>query len=168
MEKPEGTPSFSGRQGRRGEIGLALISLGCPKNLVDSEVLMGQLDGKFQVVHDSNDPSDILVINTCGFINDAKEESVDTILRAIEAKKEEWFRQGVSSLKSGKYDVAIRAFSQAIELSPKYAEAYVNRALAYVFLGMDDDAQYDIERALELGIDRAALEAQIEFIKMMR
>lgn len=64
-----------------------IITLGCSKNLVDSEVLMGQLDGKYEVTHDSNDPSDIVVINTCGFINDAKEESVDTILRAVEAKK---------------------------------------------------------------------------------
>lgn len=48
---------------------------------------MGQLGTKYEVAHDSNDPSDILVINTCGFIKDAKEESVDTILRAVEQKK---------------------------------------------------------------------------------
>ena len=64
-----------------------IITLGCSKNLVDSEVMMGQLGDKYQVAHDSNDPSDILVINTCGFINDAKEESVDTILRSVEAKR---------------------------------------------------------------------------------
>jgi len=64
-----------------------IITLGCSKNLVDSEVLMGQLGGKYEVAHDSNDPSDIVVINTCGFIKDAKEESVDTILRAVEQKK---------------------------------------------------------------------------------
>jgi len=64
-----------------------IITLGCSKNLVDSEVMMGQLGDKYQVSHDSNDPSDVVVINTCGFIRDAKEESVDTILRAVEAKK---------------------------------------------------------------------------------
>jgi len=64
-----------------------IITLGCLKNLVDSEVLMGQLGGKYEVAHDSDDPSDIVVINTCGFIKDAKEESVDTILRAVEQKK---------------------------------------------------------------------------------
>ena len=65
-----------------------VVTLGCSKNLVDSEVLLNQLsmDG-FEVVHDSNDAdSDIVVINTCGFIHDAKEESVNTILQFVEAK----------------------------------------------------------------------------------
>jgi ribosomal protein S12 methylthiotransferase len=63
------------------------VTLGCSKNLVDSEVLLSQLskDG-FEVVHDSDDYSDVVVINTCGFINDAKEESVNTILNFVEAK----------------------------------------------------------------------------------
>ncbi|VAW27327.1 Ribosomal protein S12p Asp88 (E. coli) methylthiotransferase [hydrothermal vent metagenome] len=64
-----------------------VVTLGCSKNLVDSEVLMRQLDGRYEVMNDSNDPADIMVINTCGFIRDAKEESVDMILSAIEAKK---------------------------------------------------------------------------------
>jgi ribosomal protein S12 methylthiotransferase len=64
-----------------------VVTLGCSKNLVDSEVLLNQLsiDG-FEVVHDSNDTSDIVVINTCGFIGDAKEESVNTILQFVDAK----------------------------------------------------------------------------------
>jgi len=64
-----------------------VVTLGCSKNLVDSEVLLNQLsmDG-FEVVHDSNELSDIVVINTCGFINDAKEESVNTILQFVDAK----------------------------------------------------------------------------------
>lgn len=65
-----------------------VVTLGCSKNLVDSEVLLNQLsmDG-FDVVHDSNDAdSDIVVINTCGFIHDAKEESVNTILQFVDAK----------------------------------------------------------------------------------
>jgi len=64
-----------------------IITLGCSKNLVDSEVMMRQLDDRYEVTHDSDESSDIVVINTCGFIRDAKEESVDTILRAVEAKK---------------------------------------------------------------------------------
>lgn len=64
-----------------------VVTLGCSKNLVDSEVLMRQLDDRYEVTNDSNDPADIMVINTCGFIQDAKEESVDMILSAIEAKK---------------------------------------------------------------------------------
>ena len=65
-----------------------VITLGCSKNLVDSEVLMRQLSGNYSIVHDSNDPADVIVINTCGFINDAKEESIETILSAVNAKAE--------------------------------------------------------------------------------
>ncbi len=65
-----------------------IVSLGCSKNLVDSEVLMGQLKANdFHVNFESNDDADVVVINTCGFINDAKEESIDTILQYINAKE---------------------------------------------------------------------------------
>ncbi|MCU0371464.1 MAG: 30S ribosomal protein S12 methylthiotransferase RimO [Bacteroidales bacterium] len=65
-----------------------IITLGCSKNIVDSEVLMGQLRASgVEVVHESDEPSDVVVVNTCGFINDAKEESIDTILRYAEARK---------------------------------------------------------------------------------
>lgn len=67
-----------------------IITLGCSKNLVDSEVLMGQLKANdFEIVHDSNDQdAGIVVINTCGFIHDAKQESIETILQYIRAKEE--------------------------------------------------------------------------------
>jgi ribosomal protein S12 methylthiotransferase len=62
-----------------------IVTLGCSKNVYDSEVLMGQLqaNGK-EVVHE--DKGDIVVINTCGFIDNAKEESINTILEYVEAK----------------------------------------------------------------------------------
>jgi len=63
-----------------------VITLGCSKNLVDSEVMMKQLEGRYHIEHDGLNPTDIIIINTCGFINDAKEESVDTILNALEMK----------------------------------------------------------------------------------
>jgi ribosomal protein S12 methylthiotransferase len=65
-----------------------VVTLGCSKNLVDSEVLMGQLRAnKFQVTHESEkDDASIVVINTCGFIDNAKQESIDTILRYVDAK----------------------------------------------------------------------------------
>ncbi|MFW6053457.1 MAG: 30S ribosomal protein S12 methylthiotransferase RimO [Persicimonas sp.] len=65
-----------------------MVSLGCPKNRVDSEVMVGliQGDGEFDMVADA-DGADIVVVNTCGFIDDAKEESVDTILEMVERKK---------------------------------------------------------------------------------
>lgn len=65
-----------------------LISLGCSKNLVDSEKILGQFSERhFQIVHDDRKLADIVIINTCGFINDAKQESIDTILWYAEARK---------------------------------------------------------------------------------
>ena len=66
------------------------ITLGCSKNLVDSERLMGMCEAAgFACTHDSEDPQgDIVVINTCGFIEDAKQESIDTILEFAQAKSD--------------------------------------------------------------------------------
>ena len=66
-----------------------VVSLGCSKNLVDSEKLMAQLESRgIKVAFDPNEPKgDAVVINTCGFIGDAKEESIDTIMMFAEAKK---------------------------------------------------------------------------------
>jgi len=67
-----------------------IITLGCSKNLVDSETLMGLFEAHgYRVTHDSDHPrGDIAVINTCGFIEDAKQESIDTILEFVQAKEE--------------------------------------------------------------------------------
>lgn len=67
-----------------------VVTLGCSKNLFDSEVMMAQLKAnKFDVEHEAKkDDSEIVIINTCGFIDNAKQESIDTILRYVDAKKE--------------------------------------------------------------------------------
>ncbi len=66
---------------------LLFISLGCDKNLVDSEVMLGILEaGGYQIVDDEMQ-ADVIVINTCCFIHDAKEESIQTILEMAEYKK---------------------------------------------------------------------------------
>ncbi len=67
-----------------------IITLGCSKNLVDSEKLMKQLEANgYKVTHDSENPQgEIAVINTCGFIGDAKEESINMILEFCQAKEE--------------------------------------------------------------------------------
>ena len=74
-----------------------IVTLGCSKNLVDSEKLLKQLDsGGFEVIHNSDEFSaGTVIVNTCGFINDAKEESVDTILRFVKAQKSGQIRQSV-------------------------------------------------------------------------
>ena len=66
-----------------------VVTLGCSKNIYDSEILMGQLKGnRFNVVHEAEKlaSDDIIVINTCGFIDNAKQESIDTILQYSELK----------------------------------------------------------------------------------
>ncbi|MFQ5708189.1 MAG: 30S ribosomal protein S12 methylthiotransferase RimO, partial [bacterium] len=65
-----------------------LTTLGCPKNLVDSEVLLGGL--KHDGVEFVEDPleAETIILNTCGFIQGAKEESIDAILQAVELKKQ--------------------------------------------------------------------------------
>jgi ribosomal protein S12 methylthiotransferase len=66
---------------------VGFVSLGCPKNLVDSEVMMGQLVARGHELTSHPDQADVLVVNTCSFIDPAKKESVDTILEMAEYKK---------------------------------------------------------------------------------
>lgn len=67
---------------------ILFISLGCDKNLVDSEVMLGILADRGFEMTDTEDDADIIIINTCCFINDAKEESINTILEMAEYKKD--------------------------------------------------------------------------------
>ena len=66
---------------------LNLISLGCAKNLVDSEILLGGLDKTNVSITKDPEKADTIVVNTCGFLDIAREESVDTILQAAEMKR---------------------------------------------------------------------------------
>lgn len=66
---------------------ILFVSLGCDKNLVDTEVMLGLLAAKGHQMVDSEELADVIVINTCCFINDAKEESIQTILEMAEYKK---------------------------------------------------------------------------------
>ncbi len=63
-----------------------IVTLGCPKNIVDSEYLLGQLKNSNTQIVASADDADTVVINTCGFIKDAKQESIDAIMEAVEKK----------------------------------------------------------------------------------
>ena len=66
---------------------VSLVSLGCPKNLVDAEVMLGHLPGdRYEIITDES-RADIIIVNTCSFIKEAKEESVETILEVADQKK---------------------------------------------------------------------------------
>ena len=62
------------------------VSLGCPKNLVDTEMMLGSLSQDGYKVTDQADQADTVIVNTCGFIADSKKESIDTILEMAELK----------------------------------------------------------------------------------
>ena len=66
---------------------LNIVTLGCSKNKVDSEHLAALLNNTYKIVHYSDEKSDVVIVNTCGFIGDAKEESIDTILEYAELRK---------------------------------------------------------------------------------
>ena len=66
---------------------LFFVSLGCDKNLVDSEVMLGYLREKNYEITNDETEADVVVVNTCCFIHDAKEESINTILEMAEYKK---------------------------------------------------------------------------------
>jgi len=64
-----------------------ITTLGCSKNLVDSEVLMGQLEINQFLITDQPEEADVVIVNTCGFIQDAKEESIQAVLEAVKLKE---------------------------------------------------------------------------------
>src|SRR3954453_19705994 len=67
---------------------VGFVSLGCPKNLVDSEVMMGTLQEAGYEITSSAEDAETVVVNTCGFIESAKQESIDAILEATRLKTE--------------------------------------------------------------------------------
>ncbi|MCA9658650.1 MAG: 30S ribosomal protein S12 methylthiotransferase RimO [Myxococcales bacterium] len=77
---PESEPTASPKK-------VYFVSLGCPKNQVDTEVMLGLVRARGHQLVDSAEDADTLVVNTCGFIDEAKEESIDTILELAQAKK---------------------------------------------------------------------------------
>jgi len=75
-------------QGDKGPVKVGMVSLGCPKNTVDSEVMLGHLGEAGATLIGNPDEADVVIINTCGFIDAAREESVETILAAVRRKEE--------------------------------------------------------------------------------
>src|SRR5690242_1929167 len=72
---------------RNGRRTVQMINLGCAKNVVDSEEMLGELSRNGYEIGSQREGADVVVINTCGFIESAKQESIDVILQALERKK---------------------------------------------------------------------------------
>jgi ribosomal protein S12 methylthiotransferase len=94
---------------RRGAIKVGLVSLGCPKNLVDGEVMLGQLRAQgHELVADAGE-ADVIVVNTCAFIDRAKKESIDAILEMAQHKEKGRARRlVVTGCLSERYDAELR------------------------------------------------------------
>ncbi|HET9086716.1 MAG TPA: 30S ribosomal protein S12 methylthiotransferase RimO [Acidobacteriaceae bacterium] len=80
--------SFQPQSGGTPSVSVGFVSLGCPKNLIDSEVMMGLLARSGATITPNAEDADVLVVNTCSFIEKAKQESVDTILEMARLKNE--------------------------------------------------------------------------------
>ena len=124
-----------------------LITLGCPKNLVDSEYLTGGLKANgVEFVRDGA-PADAVIINTCGFIDSAKEESVETILAAVAAKKSGKFKKAfVTGCLSERYGADL-----AREI-PELDGVYGNRNLQNIVQSIAErlDLRYELLGEREL------------------
>src|SRR6266481_2579694 len=86
VENPAITPSQQKADLSQRPIKVGFVSLGCPKNLVDSEVMMGMLQTGGARITSRAEDADVIVVNTCSFIDSAKQESVNTILEMAQHK----------------------------------------------------------------------------------
>ncbi|MHC5184607.1 MAG: 30S ribosomal protein S12 methylthiotransferase RimO, partial [Planctomycetota bacterium] len=80
---------------KRKPVSVGFVALGCPKNMVDSEAMLAQIGQDGFVLSGDPDAADVVVINTCGFIEPAKEEALDAIRQAVEQKKNGFVRKVV-------------------------------------------------------------------------
>lgn len=112
-----------------------MLSLGCPKTLVDSEVILGKLDRKHFQISDSVNDCDVAIINTCSFIQSAKEESIDRIMQLIEHKK------------AGKIRALIVA-GCLVQQFPEQLASQLKEVDAFIGSGEYDKAAQAIEKSL--------------------
>ncbi|MEZ5418399.1 MAG: 30S ribosomal protein S12 methylthiotransferase RimO [Vicinamibacterales bacterium] len=87
---------------------IGFISLGCPKNLVDSEVMLGTAEQAGHEITTDADGADVVIVNTCAFIDRAKQESIDTILEMAEKKKATGARLVVTGCLAERYRASLQ------------------------------------------------------------
>ncbi len=123
-----------------------IITLGCSKNLVDSERLLKQFEVLgYDVRHDSESPDgEVVVVNTCGFIGDAKEESIDTILNLVEKKKQNGSKLFVMGCLSERY---LNDLEEEIPEVDKYFGKF-NYSNILQEIGQEQRADLRLERTL--------------------
>lgn len=140
-----------------------MVSLGCPKNLIDTELMLGQLDDKY-IITASKEDADIIIVNTCGFINDAKEESVNTILEMAQYKNSNCELLLVTGCLAQRYNSeiidlipevdAVIGTGNFLEISEIIEKAYASPGKVYCDgFGV---YEYDVEKRMLTGNERYA------------
>lgn len=154
----------TGREGdsicldEKGEIRVGMISLGCAKNLVDSEIMLGKVAQSGMKITSNPDEADVLIINTCSFIDSAKEESVDTILETA------------NTIKKTKPDQCLIVSGCLPQLYKKELPSLLPEVDAFVGLNEVENIVEVINKALERkrsishNPDRIAVKGQYGFI----
>ena len=129
---------------------IQLVTLGCSKNLVDSEKLMRQLEANgYKVTHDSPNPQgEIAVINTCGFIGDAKEESINVLLEMAELRKSGQLKVLVAAgCLAQRYKEEIQTEIPEVEEVQAPVEAGQPLAQVKIYAGDKEICSYDLTAA---------------------
>src|SRR5215813_2758396 len=123
---------------------VGFVSLGCPKNLVDSEVMLGALNRQGYTITADKENADVLVVNTCGFIDSAKHESIDTILEMAELKTQGNCKKlVVAGCLAERYRSDIR--KEIPEIDFVFGPDELGRILEAVRIGSNDGVEGDIE-----------------------
>ena len=142
------------------------ISLGCPKNLVDSEIMLGSLSQANYEITDNPEDAQTIVVNTCGFIEDAKKESISTIFEMAKMKEDGALKQLVvagcltqryketlvDELPEADVFVGSGEFQNIVEIlekNRKWIDSLTDRILIYTSLDMNADIKNKIK---EIGI----------------
>src|SRR5947208_15577396 len=123
---------------------VGMISLGCPKNLVDSEIMLGQLrqESEIEITNDL-EQADVVIVNTCGFIDAAKQESIDTILEVAERKGKGLERLVVTGCMVQKYRADLQ---QAIPEIDAFVGLDALEKITGAVTGMADDDAAPVKR----------------------
>lgn len=134
-----------------------LQSLGCSKNLVDSENMLGILKSKGHEIVEFADEANYIIINTCSFINDAKEESINSIIEAVELKKDNNLAVIVTGCLSQRYsedllkevpEIDVLIGTHGYEKIDKFIEEYEKEKQKVVSVEIDETIVEDLPRQL--------------------
>jgi len=134
---------------------IGVVSLGCPKNLVDSEIMLGLLKNKDYEITNDKSEADIIIVNTCGFIESAKQESINSILEMAECKKQRCELLLVTGCLAERYNdtivhdipevdavVGVGSYGEIADIIEKAYNAKRNNLKKPVLYGKQDDIGY--------------------------